>query len=220
VDLARAVLFDFGNTLFAHAPLPATIHVEATRLGASVDLQWAVDLALRIDESSQAEEELAHPRDLDADVWHGRWHVMYGVADEEVPGLGAAIYRAMHDPAAWIAYRSTAHVLQTLARAGVQIAIVSNTGWDVRTVLQHHGLADLVTAWVLSCEVGVVKPSPEIFEHACAAVGVDAVDALMVGDDATADAGAVRAGLRTLLLPAAPPGVENGLHVVASLAAR
>ena len=220
MDLARAVLFDFGNTLFAHAPLPATIHEQATRLGATVDLQWSVDLALRIDESSQAAEELEHLRDLDPDVWHGRWHVMYGAADAEVPGLGAAVYRAMNEPAAWIAYRSTAHVLQTLSRAGVRVAIVSNTGWDVRTVLQHHGVAELVTTWVLSCEVGVVKPSVEIFEHACAGLGVDAVDALMVGDDATADAGAVRAGLRTLLLPAAPPGVENGLHVVPSLASR
>jgi FMN phosphatase YigB (HAD superfamily) len=220
VDLARAVLFDFGNTLFAHAPLPATIHEEATRLGATVDLEWAVDLAMRIDDASRTVDEMTHPRDLDADVWHGRWHVMYGVADSEVPGLGAAVYRAMHDPAAWIAYRSTQPVLKTLARAGVRVAVVSNTGWDVRTVLQHHRLDQFVTSWILSYEVGAVKPSPEIFECACVALGVDPTDALMVGDDPVADAGAVRAGLRTLLLPAASPGVENGLHVVPSLAAR
>ena len=41
--------------------------------------------------------------------------------------------------------------------------------------------------------------------------------ALMVGDDPVADAGAVRAGLRTLLLPALPPGAANGVEAAARI---
>ena len=39
----------------------------------------------------------------------------------------------------------------------------------------------------------------------------------MVGDDARADGGAVRAGIRTLLLPPPPPRADNGLGAVLDL---
>ncbi|MDT5103612.1 MAG: hypothetical protein QOI25_1125 [Mycobacterium sp.] len=45
---------------------------------------------------------------------------------------------------------------------------------------------------MLSFEVGAVKPQPEIFHTALSRLGVDAADALMVGDSEEAD-GAARA---------------------------
>lgn len=213
----QAVLFDFGNTLFAHEPLPDTILVTCDRLGAPVSPSWAKAVAARIDEAAHTPSELQHPRDLDAAVWRERWHVLYALADDEAPGLGAALYDAMHDPLAWRPYMSTGVTLSSLHRMGVPVAIVSNTGWDVRTVFAAHHMLQLVTAFVLSYEAGAVKPSPVIFHAACAALGVQPADALMVGDDPVADAGAVRAGLRTLLLPALPPGAPNGVEVAAQI---
>lgn len=213
----QAVLFDFGNTLFAHDPLPDTILTTCGRLGTSVSPSWAAGVAARIDAAAHTPGELQHPRDLDAAVWRERWHVLYAVADDEVPGLGAALYDAMHNPLAWRPYMSTGVTLSSLHRMGVPVAIVSNTGWDVRTVFAAHHMQQLVTAFVLSYEVDVVKPSPLIFHRACAALGVQPADALMVGDDPVADAGAVRAGLRTLLLPALPPGAPNGVEVAAQI---
>jgi histidinol phosphatase-like enzyme len=49
--------------------------------------------------------------------------------------------------------------------------------------------------YVLSFEVGVVKPNHEIFEIALNRLGVDAADTVMVGDSEEAD-GAARARLR------------------------
>jgi HAD superfamily hydrolase (TIGR01549 family) len=97
------------------------------------------------------------------------------------------------------------------------LAVVSNTGWDVRTVFAARDLLHLVHTFVLSYEVGAVKPSPQIFHDACRALHVQPQHALMVGDDPVADAGAVRAGLRTLLLPALPPGAANGVEAAARI---
>ena len=213
----QAVLFDFGNTLFAHLSLPATIVQAAGELGCTVSGERADALAARIEAAAHAPDELLHRRDFDAAVWRARWHVLYGLADDEIAGLGAAIYRLMHAPGEWVPYAGTVHTLRALQAASVPVGIVSNTGWDVRSVFRHHGVDDTVGHFVLSYEVGAVKPSPAIFSTACAALGAMPEDTLMVGDDPDADAGAVRAGLRTLLLPALPSGRDNGVGDVLRL---
>jgi beta-phosphoglucomutase-like phosphatase (HAD superfamily) len=54
---------------------------------------------------------------------------------------------------------------------------------------------------VLSYEVGVVKPDPEIFRRATNLLGLSAEQTLMVGDSWRDDAGAAAIGIRTLILP-------------------
>ncbi|HRC48117.1 MAG: HAD family hydrolase [Ilumatobacteraceae bacterium] len=211
------VLFDFGGTLFAHDPLAATIMSTSRRLGTEVTSQWAEALADRVQSAAHTADELRHPRDLDDRVWRQRWHVLYALADDEIPGLGAELYGAMHDPLQWQPYAATVATLQRVHATGVPIAVVSNTGWDVRTVFAARDLQHLVHTFVLSYEVGAVKPSPQIFHDACRALHVQPQHALMVGDDPVADAGAVRAGLRTLLLPALPPGAANGVEAAARI---
>lgn len=216
----RGVLFDFGNTLFAHASLADTIAACCRQLRWPAPAGWAGALAARVEAAAHTPDELRRGRDLDAEVWRTRWRVLYALADEEVPGLGAAVYEAMHDPSQWVPYAHTVPTLHTLAAAGVPVAIVSNTGWDVRTVLAAHGLSGSVRSAVLSCEVGLVKPSVGIFVLACARLAVAPGEVLMVGDDVVADGGAARAGLRTLLLPVMEPGADNGLDTVPRLVAR
>ena len=213
----RGVLFDFGNTLFAHASLAETIEASCEVLGKPRSAEWAEGLAARVQAAAHTTEELRHQRDLDMRVWHDRWHVLYAAADDEVAGLGAVIYAGMHDPLQWQPYETAAATLAAIHRAGVPIAVVSNTGWDVRTVFAAHQLDRFVSAYALSYEVGAVKPEAMIFEDACAALGVSATDCLMVGDDAHADAGAVAAGLRVLLVPARPPGSDNGVDAAARI---
>ncbi len=141
----RGVLFDFGSTLFAHAPLAETIRRAAADLGVEVDSRWAAELSASIETAAQAPDELALGRDLSTDVWAQRWPELYAVGDGTIPGLGAQVYRRMHDPAEWVPYPATRRVLSTLSAAGVGVGIVSNTGWDVRTVFAHHDLASFVS---------------------------------------------------------------------------
>jgi FMN phosphatase YigB (HAD superfamily) len=94
--------------------------------------------------------------------------------------------------------------------------VVSNIGFDIRPISAHLGFADLVAEFVLSYEVGRCKPDGAIFEHACGRLKVDPARTLMVGDT-PADAGAVVAGCRALIVPAAPPGAVNGIAAVLDL---
>ena len=84
---------------------------------------------------------------------------------------------------------------RALTAAGLLLAVVSN--WDVglREQLDRVGLGSLVTTVVTSAEAGAPKPAPAVFELALAKLGVQAEQAVHVGD-AVADAqGARAAGL-------------------------
>jgi FMN phosphatase YigB (HAD superfamily) len=216
----QAVIFDFGNTLFAHAPLPDTVVAAARSLGVELTLHHAVELAERIEQAAHTPEELALGRDLSTAVWAARWPALYGIADDVAPGMGLEIHRLMHAPDQWVPFVDTVFTLRRLHAAGVRVGVLSNTGWDVRAVFRHHELVRFVDAFALSYEIGAVKPQSEAFARACALLEVLPADALMVGDDTVADAGAARAGLRTLLLPVVPAGFDNGVGLAAQLFAR
>lgn len=212
----RAVLFDFGHTLFAHVPGPEVIETESARLGHPLNPTEAVELWAEIDAAAMDPTEVARGRDLDGDVWRTRWTVLYALADRAVAGLGAALDHSFHDPHAWVPYADTAPTLAALTHAGIRIGVVSNTGWDVRTPFQVRGLDCSVDAFTLSYECKATKPDPAIFLEACAAIGATPAETLMVGDDARADRGALDAGLAGVVLvdPATPMGDVHGLEVV------
>jgi putative hydrolase of the HAD superfamily len=215
------VLFDFGRTLFDSVPETVLLAREAERLGADLTPDQVGELWAEIHTAAMAPEEVARGRDLDAAVWAARWKALYGLADRVLPGLGSALDAAMPDPATWVPYRDAVPTLEALHAAGTPVAVVSNTGWDIRSPFRARGLDHLVDAWVLSCEVGAAKPDTAIFIEACRRLGTEPAHTLMVGDDAVADGGATRAGLPVWLVAAgAPLGDDNGLDVVPRLLAR
>ncbi len=72
--------------------------------------------------------------------------------------------------------------IESCRRIGVPVAFVSNCAENTRPLLQALGLANAVDAIVLSCEVGSAKPSPEIFDHALAALNADAPSSVLIDD--------------------------------------
>lgn len=112
--------------------------------------------------------------------------------------------RATHDvwSSSYTLAASTHALLESLRARGLKLAIVSNTVsplWLVEPVLERMGLVERVDAIVLSSEVGKRKPHPAIFERALGELGVDAEEALFVGDQVEADVlGASRLGMRTV----------------------
>lgn len=89
------------------------------------------------------------------------------------------------------------YTLETLRERGVKLAVVTNGGAD-RQKQKLDALS--ISSWldtVLISEVeGVRKPNPEIFRRALARCGVEASDALFVGDHPDVDiGGALEAGL-------------------------
>ncbi|MGH6656192.1 MAG: HAD family hydrolase, partial [Actinocrinis sp.] len=86
--------------------------------------------------------------------------------------------------------------LESLRDRGAPVAVLSNIAWDVRPIFKHFGIDHLISGYVLSYEVGVGKPDPEVFRIACSLLGFAHAprDVLMVGDNRVADGGATAIG--------------------------
>lgn len=222
-----AVLFDFHGTLVQVEDPVVWVSEAAAACGTRLDRAAATALADRLVTAGRAGGPLParvppHLAELyaDRDLYEYAHRAAYVGLAQTVPtsvdGLADALYERLLLPEGWLAYRDTLAVLAALHEAGVPVAVVSNIGFDIRPIVTALGFASYVDAFVLSYELGRCKPDPAIFTYACAALGAEPEQTLMVGDT-PADAGAVRAGCRAYVLPSAPPGAENGLAGVLDL---
>lgn len=199
----RAVLFDFSGTLF--------------RL--DEDDSWFAGME-GVDEHVQAElmDRLTHPtgpgvemtgevyqawlqRDLVPSLHREAYmHVLHesGLRDEHAREL----YARTIDPSSWMPYPDTARVLDELRGRGVPTAVVSNIPWDVRRAFDDLGAQP--DEFVLSFEVGTVKPDPRIFRNALGRLGVDATETLMIGDSEENDGAARKVGCSFVLVDPLP----------------
>jgi FMN phosphatase YigB (HAD superfamily) len=225
----RAVLFDFQGTLAQVEAPDRAVALAADACGVRLDPAVSVELGEALVAAGWVGPGGSHPVKLPphlVDTWEGRdlsmeaHRAAYGSLGDTlgtgIPGLGAALYHRFTDPAGWIAYEDTVSTLRRLNESGVPVAVVSNIGFDMRPMAGAMGFAEYVDGYALSYELGCCKPDPEIFIRACELIGVKPDDTLMVGDNMV-DAGAVRAGCLSLVLPAAPAGAVRGLSSVLSL---
>ena len=129
-----------------------------------------------------------------------------GLSARVAPDVLDALIEAYARPALLVPPRvdeDAGAALRTLAEAGLRLAVVSNTmrtpGAALRKILDAHGLLTAFTHLTFSDEVGVRKPAAEIFHLTLQRLGVEAREAVHVGDDATLDVlGARNAGLRVI----------------------
>ena len=95
-------------------------------------------------------------------------------------------------------FDDTVPFLERLRSKGVLTALVSNCADTTRGQLEYLGIVPLVDAVVLSCEVGSMKPYPEIYVTALEELGVAAVDAVFIDDQPTYCVGAEAVGIRPI----------------------
>ena len=99
----------------------------------------------------------------------------------------------------------TVPFLSWLRSRGVLSALVSNCADTTRAQLTHLGIIPLVDAVVLSCEVGSMKPYPEIYVTALEELGVAAVDAVFIDDQPSFCVGAQAVGVRPIQIARGQP---------------
>ena len=196
-----AVLFDYGDTLFAFRYEERT-HEGAVRalldaLAVDADPQLFVDGFWRHFDAVRSElpanAEVVY-QELMAAV------LVEGGVDTDGPALYEAL-RAEHR--AWAPARElhpqSIELLETLRADGLRIGLVSNAfdpGEFMREDLAVHGIAGLIDAAVFSSELGVRKPDPRIY---CAVLDEPA-RALFVGDRVLEDVqGPAALGMDTCL---------------------
>jgi putative hydrolase of the HAD superfamily len=116
---------------------------------------------------------------------------------------GAPAIRAEHERAnLWTVVQPGAvDGLAALRELGLVVGCISNSNGTVAQLLADVGLAASLDLIVDSGAVGVEKPDPEIFRIALRRAGVEAAEAMHVGDLYPVDVvGARRAGLEPVLL--------------------
>jgi HAD superfamily hydrolase (TIGR01509 family) len=94
-------------------------------------------------------------------------------------------------------------LLDSLRSRGVRTGLVANSWPDPGRVLradaEAFGLAERLDVLVYSEELGVRKPDPEIFLHACRLLDVEAGATMFVGDNLVTDVqGAADVGMTTV----------------------
>jgi HAD superfamily hydrolase (TIGR01509 family) len=205
----RAVLFDYSGTLFRLEEADswfAGMQVDDRAVDGHVQAELMRRLTAPTGRSVEMDEQTYQAwvnRDLAPHLHREAYlHVLResGLADHHAE----ALYDRVVSPSSWTPYPDTATVLTGLRRQGIATAVVSNIAFDVRPAFDAIDVAEYVSEFVLSFEVGAVKPKPEIFEAALARLGVDAADALMIGDSEEADGGARDVGCRFALVDPLP----------------
>ena len=116
---------------------------------------------------------------------------------EPAPGLVRALTDKSRELvlAAGRLYDDVLPFLRTLRSLDVRTAIVSNCDENTRDLLVELGVAALVDALVLSCEVGAAKPEAKIYLRALDQLGVAAGDTLFIDDNAAFCAAAAALGI-------------------------
>jgi putative hydrolase of the HAD superfamily len=103
---------------------------------------------------------------------HSYWR---GIARELGESWGdATIHRLwLADFRSWLSIdHETLQVLLDLKAGGTRMALLSNAGRDFGSYFRHGTLGDLFEKVFVSGELGTIKPSPEIFEHVMAELGI------------------------------------------------
>jgi HAD superfamily hydrolase (TIGR01509 family) len=198
--LPSAILFDLDDTLCDYsaardARLRVAFSLDA--MGRPVE-RSADELAAMIAESIRI-----HPHGVDH---FGDLFRRYGAPDSRIAETAARWYRSNRFHGLQLFPEAIA-ALQAVRTAGSPplgrprpVGIITNGPAEVqRAKLDLLGLHDLVDFVIISEELGVAKPDAAIFDEALDRAGVDASEAVFIGDSAEFDmAGALARGIPTI----------------------
>jgi putative hydrolase of the HAD superfamily len=194
----NAVTFDVGGTLIE--PWPSVGHIYAQAARVHIDERFS--------------PELLQQRFVAA--WRGSKTFNYTrlewarLVDETFFGLTRqppsetffpVLYDQFAKPELWRVFPDVVPTLESLARRGLHLGIISNWDERLRPLLAQLKLDLYFNKVVISCEIGCCKPDRGIFEAASNQLGIPASEILHVGDSDLNDTqGARDAGFQAALL--------------------
>lgn len=89
----------------------------------------------------------------------------------------------------------------TLRERGIRIAVISNLASPYKRAVTRLDLKSHFDAILYSCDLGIAKPNPDIYQAALSQLGSSAASTLMVGDSQRSDVdGPMACGIRGLLV--------------------
>jgi HAD superfamily hydrolase (TIGR01509 family) len=202
----RVLLLDAGNTLvfLDHAAVAdiVTSHGAVRTDGAAVD----GETLRRVEGAAKRKyEQLMAAGYSHEDGWGLYLRALLveaGVSEATAKDMIAPLRRA-HD--AFNLWRrvppGTTEALQRARAIGMRVAVVSNSEGMLPALFRRVGLAESIERVIDSHDEGVRKPDPELFRRALAKLGVQASEAIYLGDIPGVDVvGANAAGIDAVLV--------------------
>jgi len=206
--MIKAVILDFGGTLAEGGlnsdPYHGELRSYLNSRGHEVEM---VDLKRAIKDALEGLERVRSTgRELTFEEIYADALTRLGIlpADEDLRAMHEIFKR--HYSNSW--NPCTERVLEELSRR-YKVALISNTMSDhPRVCLAEEGLDRHFSLIVCSRDLGVRKPNPRIFRHVLRGLGIEAEEAVHVGDNIEADMeGAEATGLTPIWIrrPDSPP---------------
>jgi putative hydrolase of the HAD superfamily len=221
--LARAILFDLGNTLveyYTRDEFPAILSEATARIKAELRASGhrlpPPDLIFERIRTEDHEAQDYRVRPLE-----GRLSRIFEVYDE---GVLKRLCDSFLEPifACGRVYPDSIPTLKALRAKAFTLAIVSNTPWGSpaepwRREIDRLGLGVLVDGSFFCRDVGWRKPAGPIFEHAASKLGVKPEECVFVDDNPAWDVEGSRAsGMKAVLLDR-QGGAEGALRSLIEL---
>lgn len=222
--MIKAVFFDAGNTLLKPHPSMEEVCMEVLgERGFRVDgesLRKALIEAERYYEERYWEDDTFWASEAGSEkMWTELYTLLVGnLGIGEARALGKALYEEFGKASRWALFPDVLPAMRELSRMGVLMGIISN--WDVRlaTLCHELELSPFLHFVISSASVGRIKPEPAIFRMALERAGVEAGEAVHVGDHYYADVlGARSMGLTPILLDRRGGGSSLDCLVIHSL---
>lgn len=203
----KGILFDAGETLFTVKGSVGQCYADvAGRFGLQVDPS---DIQHRFVTIWKKRPPLAFPGVPIDQIpsCERRWwrelvlQVFDGMPLPDFDPFFNELYGIFEGEHGWVLYPETDQVLKDLKAFGFRLGVVSNFDSRLFTVCGRLGIDRYFDVIVISSQVGVAKPSPEIFHRALARLELNAREAAFVGDSPLHDlSGARTAGLLPILV--------------------
>lgn len=164
--MIKATIFDVGGVLHKSAATPESVRRELELTDDVVTRIWAEQMPLL--NSGKIDEK---------EFWH-QLHSEYGIRevglDENLLGRDFARHVAPND--------AVLAVARKLKQRGVVVAVLSNTIEPHARVLREFGLYDHFDKVFLSHEIGMVKPTMEIYRYVLKELGMKPDETIFVDD--------------------------------------
>ncbi|MFH1487069.1 MAG: HAD-IA family hydrolase [Chloroflexota bacterium] len=206
--MIKAVFFDWFSTIVEYRPPRHELQLKACRESGIELPPQAVRRAIADADAYFYEENAKSSVSNRSPEEKQRFYAGYEMtllrsAGVEAPAETALriMARVREFPAKMVLFDDVIPALEALRERGLALGLISNMHRDLQAMCRELGIASYLEFVVTSKEVGAEKPHPAIFRAALERAGIEAAEAMHVGDQYQADArGACAVGINGVLL--------------------
>ena len=211
LPMVEAVFFDWFNTLADFKPSRQEMYQQAFQnLGIALSTKDVMRGILRADQHYFEENDRprmhsrSHQEQMEVYLCYP-WMILDEAGTECPPELIWKVLNIVIEQlkkgSTFVLFNDVLSALTTLKQRNLILGLLTNATKDAISRFRYFGLEPHINLVVTPEEVGASKPEPAIFQSALDRAGVEAAEAIHVGDQYALDVvGARRAGISPILI--------------------